>query len=233
MTIPNSFLDACEQWEVEVPSDRLEVLARYVDRLREVNRHMNLTATREEEEVWTRHVFDSLLVLPRLKADSGRRALDLGSGGGFPGMVLAIMRPDMRWTLVDSVGKKARFLAETAEALGAVNVETSSERAEVLGHDPAHRASYHVVTARAVARLNVLLELTVPLLRKGGHLLAMKGAKAEEEVREARRAGERLQAVLRGQIAHAGGGALLDYRKQAPTPERYPRPVGVPGQKPL
>lgn len=233
MTVPDSFLAACEGRELKVPDARLEVLDRYVTRLLEVNRRMNLTATRDAEGVWVRHVFDSLLVAPRLKADADQRALDLGSGGGFPGMVLAILRPDMEWMLVDSVGKKARFLGETAEALGLKNVQVSSERAEVLGHDPGYRQRHHVVTARAVARLNVLMELTAPLLRKGGHLLAMKGEKAPEEIQEAHRASERLQFVLRRRIPQPGGGMLLDYRKQAPTPKRYPRPVGVPAQKPL
>ncbi len=218
---------------MSVPSDRLELLATYVQRLLEVNRRMNLTAVREEEGVWTRHIFDSLLLIPRLKADAGQRALDLGSGGGFPGLVLAIMRPDMEWTLVDSVGKKTRFLQETADELGLQNVRSSSERAEVLGQHPAYREHFHVVTARAVARLNILLEFTVPLLRKGGHLLAMKGEKAPEEIREARRAVEVLRVKLLHQELQPGGGYLLDYKKMAETPRNYPRAVGVPGQKPL
>jgi 16S rRNA (guanine527-N7)-methyltransferase len=204
-----------------------------VSRLLEVNQRMNLTAVRDAEGVWMRHVFDSLLVLPRLKADPDQRALDLGSGGGFPGLVLAVMRPDMHWTLVDSVGKKARYLRATAEAIGLQNVSVSPERAEVLGQDTGYREQAHVVTARAVARLNVLLELTAPFLRTGGHLLAMKGEKAPEEIREARRAAEVLHLRLLHQEAQPGGGWILDYKKNRPTPAAFPRSVGVPGQKPL
>jgi len=233
MSIPETFTQLCAEHGMDVGDVQLELLDRYVLRLLEVNRRMNLTAVRDAEGVWTRHVFDSLLVLSRLKADPGQYALDLGSGGGFPGLVLAVMRPDMQWMLVDSVGKKTKFLAEMAAELGLDNVSTSSERAEVLGHDTAFRERFHVVTARAVARLNVLMELTCPLLRKGGHLLAMKGGKALEEVKEARRASELLQLHLRFQEKQPGGGWLLDYRKQAPTPRKYPRAVGLPGQKPL
>lgn len=233
MSVPASFLQACEEQGIELTDEHLDRLRRYVARLIEVNQWMNLTAVREEEGVWSRHIFDSLLVLSRLKADAGQKALDLGSGGGFPGLVLAILRPDMEWLLVDSVGKKARFLQETADDLGLKNVLSSSERAEVLGQHPGHRETYSVVTARAVARLNILMELTVPLLRKGGHLLAMKGEKAPEEMREARRAVEILRVNLLFEEVQPGGGTLLDYKKMAATPKTYPRGVGVPGQKPL
>jgi len=231
--VPELFISACARVDLSLSTPQLETLSRYVEDVLEVNRRMNLTAARDAETVWMRHVFDSLLLMPYLKSDTDQRALDLGSGGGFPGLVLAIVRPDMRWTLVDSVGKKARFLGEEAERLGLENVEASSERAEVLGRDPAYRGQYHVVTARAVARLNVLLELTVPLLRRGGHLLAMKGEKAPEEIKEARRAEDMLKVRRLREDAQPGGGFLLDYKKNAPTPDRYPRAVGVPGQKPL
>jgi len=231
--VPEVFTAACDAQGIRIEAGHMELLQGYVSRLLEVNRRMNLTAVRDEEGVWTRHVFDSLLVLSRLKADADQRALDLGSGGGFPGLVLAIMRPDMEWTLVDSVGKKARFLQETADELGLKNLRTTSERAEVLGKHPGYRERFHVVTARAVARLNVLLELTVPLLRKGGHLLAMKGEKAPDEIKEARRAVDVLHVNLLYQEVQPGGGHLLDYKKMGPTPKTYPRAVGIPGQKPL
>lgn len=230
---PDSFLSACAAHDLSLPEDRLDLLTRFVEDLLEVNQRMNLTAVREPEQVWMRHVFDSLLLLPRLKADPDQRALDLGSGGGLPGIPLAILRPDMRWTLVDSVGKKAAFLGAEAARLGLDNVEAASERAEVLGRDPAYRESFHLVTARAVARLPVLLEYTVPLLRKGGHLAAMKGAKAGEELRDSRRAMEVLSVRLREQVEQPGGGTLLWFRKRRPTAATFPRGVGIPGQKPL
>jgi 16S rRNA (guanine527-N7)-methyltransferase len=230
---PDCFLDACKEQEIDLTPEILEKLCSFVTLFLEVNQRMNLSAVRDEEGVWIRHVFDSLLLLKHLKADSDQHALDLGSGGGFPGMVLAIARPDMGWTLVDSVGKKARFLQESIEALGLENARSLSDRSEVLGQDPEHRELYTLVTARAVARLNVLLELTIPLLQVGGHLLAMKGEQADVEVKEARRAADILSSRVMRRTEQPGGGILLDYKKSKPTPNIYPRPVGVPGQKPL
>ena len=232
-TPPIAFLKALESKELQLKPETLATLSTYVDTLLEVNQRMNLTAVRDQEGVWMRHVFDSLLLLKHLKADADQHALDLGSGGGFPGLVLAIARPDIGWTLVDSVGKKARFLQETIDMLGLENARALSDRAEVLGQSENHRELYTIVTARAVARLNVLLELTIPLLQVGGHFLAMKGGQAEVEAKEARRAADVLGVNLIRKTEHPGGGMLLDYKKYKPTPAKYPRAVGVPGQKPL
>lgn len=231
--IPPSFHTACDTHGLHISTNQLSLLHAYVDRLMEVNRHMNLTAVRDAEGVWMRHIFDSLLLVPELKADLDQRALDLGSGGGFPGIPLAIMRPDMQWTLVDSVAKKTRFLHETAGNLGLTNVQALSERAEVLGRDPAHRECYHLVTARAVARLPVLLELTIPFLRVNGLFAAMKGEQAAKELKESRRAIERLSVKLLRDQQQPGGGHLLWFKKRRPTHTAYPRAVGVPSQKPL
>lgn len=230
---PDTFLQACAAHNIDLPSHHLETLTRFVQHLLEVNAHMNLTAAQEPEEVWMRHVFDSLLLLNTLKHDPGQRALDLGSGGGFPGIPLAIFRPDLQWTLVDSVAKKAKFLAETAALLGLENVRTSSERAEVLGQSPEHREQYQIVTARAVARLRILLEWTVPLLRVKGFLFAMKGARAGDELVESGHAIERLFVRLRKQQEQPGGGTLLLFKKFAPTPARYPRKTGTATLNPL
>lgn len=230
---PQDFLDSCSGQGIELTAESQTKLAAFVRVFLETNQRMNLSAVRDEEGVWMRHIFDSLLLLKHLKADPDQHALDLGSGGGFPGLVLAIVRPDMGWTLVDSVKKKAVFLSETIEALGLENARALSDRAEVLGQSEDHRELYTVVTARAVARLNVLLELTVPLLQVGGHFFAMKGAQAEAEVKEARRAADLLGVKLIRKTEQPGGGALLDFKKGSPTPSKYPRAVGVPGQKPL
>jgi 16S rRNA (guanine527-N7)-methyltransferase len=230
---PDSFLQACREQDLSLSPEQIDKLSRFVEHLLVVNLHMNLTAARDAESVWLRHVFDSLLLLNVLKHDPGQRALDLGSGGGFPGIPLAICRPDLEWVLVDSVQKKAKFLEETVALLGLENVKVSSQRAEVLGRDPEYREQFHLVTARAVARLPVLLEWTIPLLRVKGFLLAMKGAKAVEELVESERAIERLFLRLRKQQEQPGGGTLLLFKKFAPTPGRYPRMVGVASSDPL
>lgn len=230
---PPDFFRACQDAGIMVTDAQAEKLSAYVHRLLEVNQHLNLTAVRDVDAAWRRHIFDSLFLLPRLKADPGQRALDLGSGGGLPGIPLAICRPDMEWVLVDSVAKKARFLEQTAAELGLANVTVRSERAEVLGRDPEFREQFHLVTARAVARLPTLLELTVPLLRVKGSLFAMKGEQAEAEVSESARAMERLFVQLLRQEPTPEGGNLLVFKKRDPTPGKYPRPIGVPGKEPL
>ncbi|MCH8526073.1 MAG: 16S rRNA (guanine(527)-N(7))-methyltransferase RsmG [Kiritimatiellae bacterium] len=230
---PSIFFEKCEQSRLVISPGQLERLERYVSRLLEVNRHMNLTAVRDAEGVWIRHVYDSLALLPHLRGDLEQRALDLGSGGGLPGIPLAVLRPDMAWTLVDSVAKKARFLEETAAEIGLLNVRVDTRRAEVLGRDPDFRERFHVVTARAVARLPTLLELTVPLLRVKGRLYAMKGQQASEELKEARRAMERLSVEPRLEEDTPEGGRLLIFKKVRETAKAYPRAVGIPNKEPL
>lgn len=231
--IPDNFLSACEAQDLQISDAQLLLLQAYVVKLMEVNQGMNLTAVRDWEGMWMRHIFDSLLLVPELKADPDQRALDLGSGGGFPGIPLAIMRPDMQWTLVDSVAKKVRFLNEVAGSIGLSNVQALSERAEVLAHQPEHREQYHLVTARAVARLPILLEYCIPFLRVNGFFAAMKGEQANKELKESRRAIERLSVKLMRSQPQPGGGQLLWFKKRRPTMDKYPRDVGVPSQKPI
>ncbi|MDF3129503.1 16S rRNA (guanine(527)-N(7))-methyltransferase RsmG [Kiritimatiellaeota bacterium B1221] len=231
--IPELFIHSCRENQLTLQESSLELLRLYVEKLMEVNQYMNLTAVRDWEGMWMRHIFDSLLLLPDLKADPNQRALDLGSGGGFPGIPLAIARPDMQWTLVDSVSKKVRFLNEVADDLGLKNITALSERAETLAHQPEHRESYNLVTARAVARLPVLLEYTIPFLRVNGYFAAMKGEQAAKELKESRRAIERLSIKLMRKQDQPGGGQLLWFKKRRPTMDKYPRAVGIPGQKPI
>jgi 16S rRNA (guanine527-N7)-methyltransferase len=231
--IPDSFLQACQKQNLQLADPQLRLLNLYVDELLEVNKTMNLSSVRDVEGTWMRHIFDSLLLVPDLKADPDQRALDLGSGGGFPGIPLAIMRPDMSWTLVDSVAKKVRFLNETVAKIGLTNVVAVAERAEVLAHHPEHRESYHLVTARAVARLPILLEYTIPFLRVNGYFAAMKGEQAAKELKESRRAIERLSVKLMRKQDQPGGGQLLWFKKRRPTLAKYPRDVGIPSQKPI
>jgi 16S rRNA (guanine527-N7)-methyltransferase len=227
------FTEACASKGLDVKPGALPLLAAYLTRLLEINQVLNLTAVRDPAEAWMRHIYESLCLLPCLKADPDQCAVDLGSGGGLPGIPLAIARPDMRWILVESVGKKARFLQETAEALGLSNVEVRAERAEILGRDPDLRENVDLVTARAVAPLPVLLELAIPLIKVRGTLLAMKGQRADEEVRASGRALDMLHARVHKEIPQPGGGKLLIIRKFEATGKRYPRPVGQPAKEPL
>ena len=154
-------------------------LARYLDLLLAANERFNLTRIRDRADAEAFHVGDALAVLPHLPTFAHNLA-DVGAGGGVPGLVLAICRPEVDVTLIESVGKKAAFLKETAAELGLANVEVFNGRAERLAN-----RQFEVVTARAVAPLDKLLTWTRPLVRRGGTLLAMKGPRLGEELEAA------------------------------------------------
>lgn len=233
---PANFAADAAALGVEVEPGDVERLHGYLRLLFAANATMNLTAIRDPEEAWTRHVLDALtLVGPIASAEtSGERlrVLDLGSGGGVPGLVLACVMPQVEFTLVEATGKKAKFLEETAKALGLANVEVLAERAETLGHDPWLRGSRDVVVARAVGPLRVLLELAIPLLRTGGTMLAVKGQRAPEEIAEAKRALHMLHAVVIDSI-RTPTGTIVVVEKSRETPKAYPRALGTPSHQPL
>jgi 16S rRNA (guanine527-N7)-methyltransferase len=222
-----------------LPHGWSDAIERFVALLLAANRAVNLTRVTAPDEVARLHLLDSLAALPLIDAMAPGRAIDLGSGGGIPGLPLALARPDVRWTLVDSVGKKAAILAEFVAALGLRNVVVVADRAEALGRDAAHRERHDLVTARACAALPVLAELALPLLASGGSLLAWKGPLAEDddEVRRGRAAvgqlgGGTLRFVDPG-IPALGRHRFVLVRKERPTDARYPRRPGEPGRRPL
>lgn len=208
----------------------------YLERLLHVNRSLNLTAITDPETAWQRHILESIALIPHLQ--SAQHLLDLGSGGGIPGIPLAILLPRLDITLLEATGKKARFLRETCEALGLSRVTVCAERAEHEGRNPASREQFDAVTCRAVGSLAEILELAAPLLRVGGHLLAVKGRRADEELHAAEKALELLHCVPTARIPLLPGdpdneSILLILEKKAPTPDRFPRPAGTPKKTPL
>jgi 16S rRNA (guanine527-N7)-methyltransferase len=216
-----------------------DTLERYVALLLEANTQVNLTRVVEPQAVARLHLLDALAALPLVDALAPTSAIDLGSGGGVPGLALAIARPGIAWTLVDSVGKKAALLRAFADQLGLTNVTVLGERAETLGRDVAHRERYGLVTARACAALPVLAELALPLLTPAGLLIAWKGPLSEEDPEV--RAGNAVSALLGGgplRLADAGHVALGGHRfviaeKLTATPGRFPRRPGEPARRPL
>lgn len=162
--------------------EEVAALRAFDDSLVEVAAHTNLIARGSLPERWARHYEDSLQLWSLVPAEA-RSLLDVGSGAGFPGMILAILahfrRPELHLTLVDSVGKKARFLSEVGASLGLSNLSVSAQRAEVFH---VKQAKFDVITARAVTALPKLLDLTAPLLTPGGMLIFPKGEKADEEL---------------------------------------------------
>jgi len=206
--------------------------------LRENAKH-NLTAITAPEEIRQKHFADSLALLDDepCPLPPGSSLLDVGSGGGFPGVPLKIARPDIALTLLEATGKKARFLALLAQELG-IEATILHARAEEAAHDPAYREQYDVVTARAVAALPMLCELCLPFVKPGGVFVAYKGPreKAQEELRAAASAikvlGARIEQVHSESTVY-GGRTRIILRKISQTPANYPRNHGAMTKKPL
>lgn len=222
-----------------LPPGFLDLSQRFAALLLDANRRLNLTRIIDPDEVARLHLLDSLAALPLIDTAAPDRVVDLGSGGGLPALPLALARPELQWTLVDSVSKKASVLRAFAEALGMRNVTVLAERAEALGRDPRHRERHDLATARACAPLPVLAELALPLLSIGGSLLAWKGPLDEDdkEIRRGRAAvgqlgGGRLRIIDTG-LSALGGHCFVTVAKQSVTPARFPRRPGEPGRRPL
>jgi len=238
--VPASFTKACTDFGLAFEPGEVESLANFLGFLLAVNEKMNLTAIRDAEEAWTRHIFDALTLLPLL-ADlpEGAEVADIGSGGGLPAIPLAIALPHLRFTLIESTGKKADYLSAASAFLGLKNVTVLRARAEEIGQDfRVHREKYDAVTARAVGRMAMLLELTVPLAKApegdapAGQIVLVKGEKAAEELAEAKQALHMLHCVHAGTV-ETPTGRLVVIEKLRKTPRTYPRPVGEPKRSPL
>jgi 16S rRNA (guanine527-N7)-methyltransferase len=234
---------AAETLGLALGAHAIEQFARYRDLLIDRARQFNLTAIRDPGEIERRLFFDALAMIPALDAVLHRQnavdgapvtLVDVGSGGGFPGLALKIARPAMRVTLIDATAKKVAFLTEVIATLELEDVRAVQGRAEELGHDRAYRARFDIATARAVAALPVLLEYVIPLLRLGGTALLPKGTEITDELVEGRGAAT----VLGGQVVAAEvlpvpGTRLVVVNKVAPTPQVYPRRAGIAPRKPL
>jgi 16S rRNA (guanine527-N7)-methyltransferase len=208
-----------------------ELLGEYLDLFLHSAQLFNLTAIRDRTEAWNRHVIESVRLLPLL--GSGTSLLDVGSGGGLPGMVLAIARPDLAVTLLEATGKKARFLEQTARSLQLENLSVLCDRAELAGAvNSPQRERFDIVTARAVAPLRVLLELTVPFAKVNGLLLAVKGEKAADELAAAAGALRELHVEHEQTVRHPTASVVL-LRKRGTTSAKYPRRSGEPTRTPL
>jgi len=242
--IPPDFESAARAQGIEFEPGDLDKLARYLALLFRANQSFNLTSEADASNAWSRHILDSLTLLPLLAHLPERaRIIDIGSGGGLPGIPLAIALPRLRFTLLEATGKKAEFLCAAAKILELRNVSTVHARAEELASmgGPAvpagpggsvHRDSYDAAVARAVGRLSTLAELTLPFVKPGGRALLIKGAKADEELAEATRALELLNTAHAGTI-QTPTGRIIVLEKLRPTPLQYPRRSGEPKRAPL
>lgn len=238
MTKMNRLIAGARELGITLSDEQLLQFRKYQDLLLDWNQRMNLTGVRDPELIQQRHFLDSLtcsLVTGDLNSQS---LIDIGSGAGFPGLPLKILFPDLKLSLLESIGKKTTFLQVVVDELELTDVQIIVERAETLGQNGSHREQYDWALARAVARLEILVEYLLPFVKIGGHALAQKGRHAAEEMHDAEIG-----------ISMLGGGSPRIFPFQFPgqeepsnlvliykikqTPDKYPRRTGVPGKRPL
>ena len=223
---------------IPLTAEQIGQFSVYHEMLLDWNTRMNLTALTAPEDVAVKHIIDSLTAYDAALFDGARTLIDVGTGAGLPGIPLAVYAPHLTVTLLDSLNKRVRFLTEVTAAMGLQNVRCIHARAEEAARTVEHRAAYDIVVSRAVARLPVLLEYTLPFVRVGGTLLALKGRAYAEEQKEARRAAEVLGGGrITARPVHLPGlddvRAILTVTKERQTPAAYPRGGGAPPRRPL
>ena len=235
---PQEFYQLLSQKGIELNDRQKDQFERYFELLVEWNEKINLTAITEKNEVYLKHFYDSIApVLQGLIDNQELKLLDIGAGAGFPSLPMKIICPQLDVTIIDSLNKRINFLKLLAGELGLDKVHFYHGRAEDLAQDKAFRAQFDLVTARAVARMQVLSELTIPYLKVGGKLLALKASNAPEELDEAKNALNLLFSKVQDNLSYAlpnGDPRFITVvEKKKETPNKYPRKAGMPNKRPL
>lgn len=231
------FAQALKQQGIDLSDRQLEQFRIYYKELVEWNEKMNLTAITEQEDVYLKHFYDSISAAFYMDFTKPLSLCDVGAGAGFPSIPLKICFPHIEVTIVDSLNKRIQFLNHLSEALGLDKVSFVHSRAEDFGQSQ-HRESYDIVTARAVARLSVLAELCVPLVKQGGAFAAMKAASAPDELKDADKAlkvlGVKKESVHSFLLpVEESERHIQVFRKFKATPKKYPRKAGMPNKSPI
>lgn len=231
MSFTDKLLRVAEQNEATkgiIKEDRAPVFEALFQHMIEVNEHLNLTAITDEDGVILKHFVDSVAVIPYIP--TGASVVDVGCGGGFPCLPVAILRPDTKILGLDSVTKKVNYVQNTASLLSLGGVDASNERAEVLGQNPKFRESFDIAVARGVGRLNLICELCMPLVKVGGSFIAMKALSAPEELEEAQNAikilGGSVEKVVNYTLSDGSeelSRTIIIIKKTTHTQPKYPR----------
>ncbi|MBR3835725.1 MAG: 16S rRNA (guanine(527)-N(7))-methyltransferase RsmG [Clostridia bacterium] len=209
---------------------------KYAEMIVETNKTLNLTAIIEPDEMVYKHFVDSLSLLTVIELNKGAKVIDVGTGAGFPGVVLLIARPDIRITLMDGTNKRLNFIRTVLDEIG-LDAEILHSRAELAGKEKTYREQFDLVTARAVANMNTLSEYCMPFAKVGGVFAPMKAAKADEELDSAKGAikllGGQVDKVCHLDIENCGERCIIVTKKISQTPSKYPRASAQISKKPL
>ena len=235
---PETFYQLLAEQNIHLSDQQKVQFERYFELLVEWNEKINLTAITEKEEVYLKHFYDSIAPITQgLIENQPIKLLDIGAGAGFPSLPMKILFPHLDVTIIDSLNKRINFLNLLAQELGLENVHFYHGRAEDFAKDKNFRAQFDIVTARAVARMQVLSELTIPYLKVGGKLLALKASNAPEELTEAKNALNLLFSKVEENLSYTLPNGDPRYitivEKKKETPNKYPRKAGMPNKRPL
>lgn len=237
MSIKNIIEEKAETLGISVSPDLIEKLEVYAKELKEWNEKINLTAITDDEGIAVKHFIDSLMLLKYIDIPENSKIIDVGTGAGFPGLVIAAARPDVKVTLLDSTGKKLKVVNDIGEKMGLSNYEILNMRAEEAGQKKEYRENFDFATARAVAELRVLSEYCLPFVKQNGYFISMKGALADKEIENATNALKTLSGKIEEKynfnLCDAGERNIIKIKKISQIPTKYPRVSAQIAKKPL
>lgn len=229
---------ALEQLNITYNEETIEKYRKYMDGIIEWNEKINLTSITDRDEFIVKHYIDSIMCVPCKEFQNAKKIIDVGTGGGFPGIPLAIAAPDKEFVLMDSLNKRIKIINMLCAEIGINNVTAIHARAEELARNKNYRESYDLCVSRAVANLSTLSEYCLPFIKKGGYFLSYKGPDSKKEIIDARNAIN----ILGGKIQRDEKATLENFNlehkiiyieKVKQTPAKYPRKAGTPSKEPL
>lgn len=232
----NKLSEKCKKIDIDLDNKKAEKFFEFMQILLEWNKKMNLTTITDEDEIILKHFVDSLSVLQYIK--QGENIIDVGTGAGFPGLPLAIVKSNLKVTLLDSLNKRVKFLDDVINRIELQNVQCIHGRAEDLGQNKNYREIYDVSVSRAVANLSTLAEYLLPFVKINGRVIFMKGPDVEEELENAKFAiqelGGKIMSVEKLQLPNSDiGRTIIIIKKIKKIPAKYPRKAGLPSKEPI
>ena len=231
-------LEGAKELGITLTNTQIDQFMKYKSLLQEWNEKMNLTAITEDREVITKHFLDCMTINKAIDMNTQKSVIDIGTGAGFPGLVIKIAFPNIEVTLVDSLKKRLVFLDEVIKELNLTQIRCVHSRAEDLGKDDSYREGFDICASRAVANLAVLGEYTLPFVKVDGYLMALKGQKLDEELEQGKKAinilGAKLEEVVDAKVPFTDlNHKIAKIKKVKPTSNKYPRKAGEPTKAPL